>query len=59
MKYTTAEEFPKDVKERFEALFKTLTQDQKRAIVKMDPDTFCPYIEFEGYNLQIVLAEGQ
>ena len=59
MIYTTAEEFPIDVKERFEALFKTLTQDQRKAFVKMDPDTFCPYIEFEGYNLQISLQEGQ
>ena len=36
--------------------YKMLTQEERQALVKMDPDTFAPYIDFESYNFELVVA---
>lgn len=38
-----------------QARFEQLSKEEKIMLVKIDPDTFAPYIAFEDYNFEIMV----
>lgn len=48
---------PEDVLDRFEHLMKTATEEEKIAMVKVNPATFMPVIYFEGYSFTYEILE--